>query len=41
MNHLWDATEGGIIGLSVENNAFTYTYKYSIPLWNLMTTMNI
>ena len=32
MNHLWDATEGGIIGLSVENNAFTYTYKIQYPL---------
>ncbi|MBJ8959875.1 type III secretion system chaperone [Citrobacter youngae] len=32
INHLWDATNGGIIGLSPENNIFSYTYKIKLPL---------
>ncbi|HEF0087958.1 TPA: type III secretion system chaperone [Citrobacter youngae] len=32
INHLWDATNGGIIGLSPENNVFSYTYKIKLPL---------
>lgn len=32
LNHLWDATQGGIFGLDINNSVFSYNYKIQYPL---------